>query len=428
MSIRGRDMVCEILNVNLDDLGPYAKVRVSLPDGTVVIRWGLDKLTFDNLQRAVAAQLDPMRVGTCYVLLLTNQTLSNPETHSYQGQIDCKLGNQWIRINFGCSDLFLANLSWLFGVTSVEELASLEWGRWTEAYPHLFSPDETLGRLAESTGGLGIDALADSRRRPWLRRRVMFVMVAVLAFALLLGLDAFVQGQRARHMVSFGPLVTSPKVLSPTVKAQESNRPTNVPPSPSVRPSQPVIYQVPAGQVALTFDDSPTPYTEGILSTLQKYHVQATFFIVGKNALQFPKVVSDVVRAGHEIGDHSADLKDMKAMTSAEQTAEVQSGRRDIQQEAPVHIDLFRPPYELFNSTTEKVVSENHMTLALWNRDPKDWQATSPADVVHRVLALPASGGVFVLHDTKYTMLALPTILQHMTNEHLRFVVLQPDA
>ncbi len=41
-----------------------------------------------------------------------------------------------------------------------------------------------------------------------------------------------------------------------------------------------------AGQAALTFDDGPHPvYTPKLLDLLKAYHVKATFFVVGENAL-----------------------------------------------------------------------------------------------------------------------------------------------
>ncbi len=41
--------------------------------------------------------------------------------------------------------------------------------------------------------------------------------------------------------------------------------------------------------VALTFDDGPHPdYTLKLLAILKKYHVKATFFVVGKMAERYP--------------------------------------------------------------------------------------------------------------------------------------------
>ena len=42
-----------------------------------------------------------------------------------------------------------------------------------------------------------------------------------------------------------------------------------------------------------------------ILNALEKSKTQATFFCVGKLAVEFPEVVRKIANAGHEIGSHS---------------------------------------------------------------------------------------------------------------------------
>jgi peptidoglycan/xylan/chitin deacetylase (PgdA/CDA1 family) len=59
------------------------------------------------------------------------------------------------------------------------------------------------------------------------------------------------------------------------------------------------------GRVALTFDDGPDPvYTPQILEILKKYQVKACFFLVGSKARTNPELVRQIVKAGHEIGNH----------------------------------------------------------------------------------------------------------------------------
>ncbi len=68
------------------------------------------------------------------------------------------------------------------------------------------------------------------------------------------------------------------------------------------------ITRVPTKQrvVALTFDDGPfEPYTSQLLQLLKEKEVSATFFMLGKQAEENPKLVQQVVALGHEIGTHS---------------------------------------------------------------------------------------------------------------------------
>ena len=59
-------------------------------------------------------------------------------------------------------------------------------------------------------------------------------------------------------------------------------------------------------EIALTFDDGPNPYyTPQILNILQKYHVKATFFCIGRLIAAYPALVRQEYAAGYTIGNHS---------------------------------------------------------------------------------------------------------------------------
>ena len=60
----------------------------------------------------------------------------------------------------------------------------------------------------------------------------------------------------------------------------------------------------PEKTIYLTFDDGPGPYTEGILNTLAKYNVKATFFVTN----QFPAYqawIGEEYKQGHKIAVHT---------------------------------------------------------------------------------------------------------------------------
>ena len=59
------------------------------------------------------------------------------------------------------------------------------------------------------------------------------------------------------------------------------------------------------GTVALTFDDGPSPYTPQVLAILKKYHIKATFFVVGTNAKKYPEYVKAIYDQGHVVASHS---------------------------------------------------------------------------------------------------------------------------
>jgi len=59
-------------------------------------------------------------------------------------------------------------------------------------------------------------------------------------------------------------------------------------------------------EVALLFDDGPNPLiTPRLLEILQNKGVSANFFLIGMRVEQSPKIVKQVIEAGHEIGNHT---------------------------------------------------------------------------------------------------------------------------
>src|SRR5262249_38379389 len=75
----------------------------------------------------------------------------------------------------------------------------------------------------------------------------------------------------------------------------------------------PISWNAPAGthpvpEVALTFDDGPTPYsTPGLLSYLEETPTPATFFVLGQYVHLWPYLLQREWADGFAIGNHSWD-------------------------------------------------------------------------------------------------------------------------
>jgi peptidoglycan/xylan/chitin deacetylase (PgdA/CDA1 family) len=73
----------------------------------------------------------------------------------------------------------------------------------------------------------------------------------------------------------------------------------------------------------LTFDDGPGPYTPGVLSVLERLHVHATFFEVGKMLQYFSASTVRELEDGDVIGDHTETHPEMAGLSAHEQYEEL---------------------------------------------------------------------------------------------------------
>lgn len=183
-------------------------------------------------------------------------------------------------------------------------------------------------------------------------------------------------------------------------------------------------------EVALTFDDGPWPgSTERILNVLGRYHVHATFFMIGTQAERYPRLVREVGAAGHEIGNHSFDHpRAFDGLSSEQVTAEVSLANEALTFRGTTPT-LFRPPDGSFDADVLMQARELGMRTVTWSLDPEDWRpGLSPKQVRRAVLSQIGRGSIVLLHDgggdALHTIRALPAIIKGIRARGLRLVVI----
>ena len=60
-----------------------------------------------------------------------------------------------------------------------------------------------------------------------------------------------------------------------------------------------------AGQVVITWDDGPGPYTENLAKHLKHEGVPSTFFVLGRQVKRFPNALKTIQEQGHLVGNHT---------------------------------------------------------------------------------------------------------------------------
>ncbi len=152
-------------------------------------------------------------------------------------------------------------------------------------------------------------------------------------------------------------------------------------------------------RIALTFDDGPHPYqTAQILDVLAANGIKATFFMVGENIANYPDAARAVLRAGHEIGNHTYSHHHISQLN--EQTLSDEMERcEDILEELGACPRLFRPPEGKVTSYVETCADEEDYTLILWSLDTRDWEGKSAEAIASTVLEHIRPGDIILMHD-----------------------------
>jgi peptidoglycan-N-acetylglucosamine deacetylase len=167
-------------------------------------------------------------------------------------------------------------------------------------------------------------------------------------------------------------------------------------------------------QLALTFDDGPDPITTPIiLDALKKHNAKATFFVLGKNAINNPHLLQRIVLEGHAIGTHSYSHR--ASMSLEEAQHENTFTQAIVYQSTGFRTNLFRPPYGLSKSYLNKNALSRGWAAFNWTASAAD-TATKDPDVVYKnVCFTPNPGEIILMHDVKpHTAAAIEKILNHL--------------
>lgn len=158
------------------------------------------------------------------------------------------------------------------------------------------------------------------------------------------------------------------------------------------------------GEFILTFDDGPNKWTTPpVLSTLADECVQATFFALGTSMVKYPSLIFDMLTAGHTIGTHSYDHKNLSLLPEIEASenidlaikAFIKASRKD---QRPV---LFRFPFLAFNSTLFNIIRKNKLIAIDADISGNDWSGNSCRESSIKVKKemLRRRKGIILMHD-----------------------------
>ncbi len=198
----------------------------------------------------------------------------------------------------------------------------------------------------------------------------------------------------------------------------------------NLEPTGIVTWDVPMDKkiIAFTFDDGPNViYTPKILEVLERYDARATFFMIGFRMQREPQLVQDVLKKGHEIGNHTMNHLYARNSTSQKIQKDILDGQKYIEKWSKDSF-LFRPPGGYVNETVFTTVKQQggHIVLWSWHQDPRDWSSPGVNKIANHVIKNARGGDIVLLHDgggnRNQTVEALKVILSTLKKQGYRFV------
>lgn len=179
-------------------------------------------------------------------------------------------------------------------------------------------------------------------------------------------------------------------------------------------------------KIALSFDAAwGNEDTATILEILAKHDIHVTFFMTGGWVENFPDDVKAIAAAGHDLGNHSENHKEMSKLTSSEIEKELMSVHNKVKELTGKDMCLFRPPYGDYNNNLVTTADSLNYYTIQWSVDSLDWKDYGVDSIIKTVCEHKnmGNGAIILCHNgAKYTAQALDTMITRLKEEGYTFV------
>jgi len=169
---------------------------------------------------------------------------------------------------------------------------------------------------------------------------------------------------------------------------------------PNSRFYAPVLSRLPGPAVWLTIDDGPSDDTLAILDLLDRYGARATFFVVGARAAARPELVREMVRRGHELGNHSQSHPQgrfwrLGPATLAREIGQCQQALAALGQQPR----WYRSVVGMTNPFVAAALRRHALARVGWSARGFDGVQCRPDTVVARIVRGLEPGAIVLLHE-----------------------------
>ena len=131
----------------------------------------------------------------------------------------------------------------------------------------------------------------------------------------------------------------------------------------------------------------------------------------------YPEDVKKIAVAGHDLGNHSENHKNMSQLSESQQKEEILQVHEKVKNLTGIEMNLFRPPYGDYDSTVIRTVKSCGYLPVQWDVDSLDWKDYGADSVIRTVTEHEhlGSGSIILMHNgAKDTSQALDTIITRL--------------
>ena len=149
--------------------------------------------------------------------------------------------------------------------------------------------------------------------------------------------------------------------------------------------------------LALTFDDGPGQYTDKLLDCLEENNAHATFFMLGQNVSYYPDAVKRMAEIGCEIGSHSWDHQQLKALGLDSVAKQFQDTDNALMQACGQPATVARAPY---GAGSQEIFATVGKPFFMWSLDTLDWSTLNVQMDIDAVMNGDLTdGSIILMHD-----------------------------